>query len=331
MQTLIRPLLIKNLSFPTNLIQGPLAGYSCWPLRLLAAEQGSVAFCYSEMLSAKDLATSKKIAPRFSIKHPKEGPLCIQLSGTNPEELKKATERALLFGADLIDLNCGCPVSKIRQKGAGSKLLENPGLLKSLILAMKSVNTAPISIKIRVDGQNPTPLSLTAAQMAEEAGIDFITIHGRHWTESYETPCRQDQIAQIAEKLSIPVIANGDAHDTNSALKLIQNTGAEGIMISRACVGQPWIFNQIYHESQGNTFIPPSKCDIGRLLLSHIEGLVELEGETSAILQSRKLFKYYGRSHLCAETIEKAKTLRTKAQMTEHIANSFCVDTRKVN
>ncbi len=323
MQTLIQPLLIKNLSFPINLIQGPLAGYSCWPLRLLAAQQGSVAFCYSEMLSAKDLAISKKIAPRFSVKHPQEGPLCIQLSGTNPEELKKATEKALTFGADLIDLNCGCPVSKIRQKGAGSKLLENPALLKSLVLAMKSVSPTPVSIKIRVDGENPIPFSITAARMAEEAGIDFITIHGRHWTESYDTPCRQDQIAQIVDQLSIPVIANGDVQDTESALRLLKNTNAKGLMISRAAVGQPWIFKQIQQESQGKIFTPPSKKEMGKLLLSHINGLIALEGEQPGILQSRKLFKYYGRSHLSPEAIETAKHLVTREEMMNLIQSCF--------
>ena len=108
----IRPLSLGADTFSNNLIQGPLAGVSCWPLRLLATQYGSPAFSYTEMLSAKNLATHPEIAPRFKIKHPKEGPLCVQLSGTDPDELSKATERVIGFGADLIDLNCGCPDRK---------------------------------------------------------------------------------------------------------------------------------------------------------------------------------------------------------------------------
>jgi tRNA-dihydrouridine synthase B len=300
---LFPPLKIGSLEFPHGLIQGPLAGYSCWPMRLLAQEYGQPAFCYTEMLSAKHLASvplkdiQKHVAPRFLIKHPDEGTLCVQLSGTDPEELKTAIERILPFGANLIDLNCGCPVAKIRQKGAGSKLLEDPKLLKKLVSAMKSVSPVPISIKIRIDQTLDTPISqsLQAALAAEDAGVDFIAIHGRHWTESYETPCRAADIRAITEKLHIPVIANGDAHDTESTVSLLKNTGAQGVMISRASVGQPWIFQKILLEAQGKNFNTPSCHEIGDIFLRHLEDLISLEGEKIAILQSRKLIKYYAR------------------------------------
>jgi tRNA-dihydrouridine synthase B len=283
-------------TFLSNLIQGPMAGYSCWPMRLLAQQWGQPAFCYTEMLSAKNLATQREIELRFRIKHPQEGPLCVQLSGTDPTELARAVERVIDFGADLIDLNCGCPVGKIRKKGAGSKLLENPDLLTQLIKAMKSVTNIPVSIKIRVDGDQPVKYSREAVLRAQDAGIDFITIHGRHWTEDYDIACRQDQIAEIVAALTIPVIANGDAHDTASTLTLLKNTGAAGVMISRAGVGQPWLFAQIRAEAAGQTFTPPPLQEIGELFLQHVRGLIELEGEKIAVLQARKLIKYYARA-----------------------------------
>jgi len=291
----ITPLILGSRNFPNNLIQGPLAGVSCWPLRLLASQYGAPAFCYTEMLSAKNLATHDQIEPRFRIKHPEEGPLCVQLSGTDPDELSKATERVLGFGADLIDLNCGCPVTKIRKKGAGSKLLETPDLLCLLIKAIKkNAQDLPISIKIRIG-----PESKTAALRAQDAGVDFITIHGRHWTENYEVSCdleRQEKMAEIIQSLTIPVIANGDVKDTPSAISLLKNTGAQGLMISRASVGQPWLFEKIKKEVRGEIFIPPSNFQIGQLFLEHIQGLISLEGEKIAILQSRKLIKYYARN-----------------------------------
>ncbi len=295
---MIGPIILGNKTFASNLIQGPMAGYSCWPMRLLAQQWGQPAFCYTEMLSAKNLATHREIEPRFRVKDPNEGTLCVQLSGSNPDELSRATERVIGFGADLIDLNCGCPVDKIRKKGAGSKLLEQPTLLAQLVKAMKLATSAtdiPISIKIRVDGDQTVQYSKTAALRAQDAGVNFIAIHGRHWTEDYDVPCRQDQIAEIVSALTIPVIASGDAQDTASTLQLLKNTGAAGVMIARAGVGQPWLFAKIRAEAAGEKFVVPDIHSIGQLFLQHAKDLVSLEGEKIAVLQCRKLIKYYAR------------------------------------
>lgn len=321
---MITSLHLKNKIFDNNLIQGPLAGYSCSPLRLLAKQWGNPAFCCSEMLSAKNLSEANRIAPRFSFKDINEGPLCIQLSGKNPNDLARAADRAIECGADLLDLNCGCPVAKIRKKGAGSKLLDDPTQLTSLIRAMQRDTTIPISIKIRVSGNNENNNSLIAALIAQDAGVDFITVHGRHWTESYDTPCRIDQIAHIVDALTIPVIANGDVHDTHSALQLLQKTSAAGIMIARAAVGQPWLFAQIKAEAQGQRFNPPSFADIGQLFLQHVQGLIMLEGEKIALLQSRKLIKYYARSLVNRSDIMTAvNDIYTYKQLTQLVINSF--------
>ena len=321
---MITSLHLKNKIFNNNLIQGPLAGYSCAPLRLLAKQWGNPAFCCSEMLSAKHLSESNKIAPRFSFKDPHEGPLCIQLSGNNPDDLARAADRAIALGADLLDLNCGCPVSKIRKKGAGSKLLDNPEQLTALIQSLQRDTTIPVSIKIRVDENAQHTNSLTAALIAQDAGVDFITVHGRHWTESYDQPCRIDQIAHIVSQLQIPVIANGDVTDTTSALKLLKDTGAAGIMIARAAVGQPWLFTQIKMEAQETLFTPPTATEIGQLFLQHVQGLIALEGEKMAILQSRKLIKYYAKSvaHR-ADALLAANDIHTYDQLCRLVARYF--------
>lgn len=321
---MITSLHLKNKIFDNNLIQGPLAGYSCSPLRLLTKQFGNPAFCYSEMLSAKNLSEGTKIAPRFSFKHANEGPLCIQLSGNKPDDLRRAADRAIEFGADLLDLNCGCPVAKIRKKGAGSKLLDDPKQLTVLIQSMQRDTTIPVSIKIRIDADIKTTMSLTAALIAQEAGIDFITVHGRHWTESYDTPCRLDQIARIVDALTIPVIANGDVVDTPSALHLLKGTGAAGIMIARASVGRPWLFAEIKAQMQGQVFHPPSLAEIGQLFLQHVQGLIALEGEKIAVLQSRKLLKYYGRSlENRTEILNAVNSVYTYEQLATLVFDSF--------
>ena len=321
---MITSLHLKNKLFDSNLIQGPLAGYSCAPLRLLAQQWGQPAFCYSEMLSAKSLSVDTKIPLRYSYKDPNEGSLCIQLSGTHPDDLSRAADRAIAFGADLLDLNCGCPVAKIRKKGAGSKLLDNPAQLTALIHAMQRDKNIPVSIKIRVDDDIKHNASVTAALIAQDAGVDFITVHGRHWTEAYDTPCRVDQIARIVAALDIPVIANGDVTDTQSALTLLQDTNAAGLMIARASVGRPWLFAQIKAEAQGHVFTPPSFADIGQLFLQHVQGLIALEGEKVAVLQSRKLIKYYARAfENRADIMQAVNTVMTYEQLQQLIAATF--------
>lgn len=282
-------------STPPFLIQGPLAGVSCAPFRVLAEAWGQPAFCVTEMLSAHHLVHASKVARRFSFKDPREGEVCFQLSGTDPNDLARAIEQVIEWGANSIDLNCGCPVAKIRKKGAGSKLLEDPHRLAILVKAMKAVSRVPISIKIRVDDEMAR-YSVEAARVAQEAGADRITVHGRHWADSYDTPCRQDQIAEIVAALTIPVIANGDAKDAESVKRLFEHTGCAGVMISRAGVGQPWIFAKIRAELAGEIYVPPSLATISDLFLQHVRGLIDLEGEPIAVLQSRKLIKYYART-----------------------------------
>ncbi len=132
-----------------------------------------------------------------------------QLSGTDPVELGEAVKRVTDYGADLVDLNCGCPVKKIRGRGAGSRLLTNPGLLYQLITAMKANTHLPVSIKIRVDIEAER-FNDEVIKVIKDSGVDFVTVHGRHWTQHYETPCRYDAIQYFVENLAIPVIGNGD-------------------------------------------------------------------------------------------------------------------------
>jgi len=311
------------LQFKTGLVQAPLAGYSCAPMRKLAWQWGQPDFCCTEMLSAKHIVSDAPQKERYRYKDSEEGPLCIQLSGSNPDILAKATEQVLQWGADLIDLNCGCPMPKIRGKHEGSKLLADSTRLAKLIKAIKSVSSVPVLIKIRVDGDSDDDYHLSAAIAAQDAGIDAISVHGRHWTERYDTPARYEEIAEIKAKLHIPVIGNGDVCDAHSAKKLLSETQCDAIMIARASLGQPWLFAQIAHELQGKPYTPPGLKEIGLLFLEHIRGLIKLEGEKVALLQSRKLAKYYIRHHLPSDTIEPLQNVTTYSELEELVRLSF--------
>ncbi|HYF97847.1 MAG TPA: tRNA-dihydrouridine synthase family protein, partial [Coxiellaceae bacterium] len=245
---MIDPLILGGKSFANNIIQGPLAGVSCAPFRLLTWRYSEPAFTCTEMISCKTLLhQSKELQKRFIYKDPAEGPVCFQLSANNPLELAQAVSLVIDQGADLIDLNCGCPVKKIRSKGAGSSLLMDPRKLYQLIRAMKDNTSVPVSIKIRVEGKSTDNFNAEIAQVVADAGADFLVVHGRHWTEHYETPCNHEQIQFFVENLKIPVIGNGDIADLESLQKMFA-TGCSGVMIGRAGVGQPWLIRQLIHE-----------------------------------------------------------------------------------
>jgi len=293
---LILPLSLGNRTFPTNIIQGPLAGVSCAPFRLLTWRYGKPAFSCTEMISCKTLIHQPRTSQqRYIVKDPAEGPVCFQLSTNNPQELGEAVKRVTDYGADLIDLNCGCPVKKIRTKGAGSSLLTDATKLFQLITAMKSNTHVPVSIKIRVQGCSDERFNQDVAQAVTDAGADFLIVHGRHWTEHYETPCRHDEIRFFVERMKIPVIGNGDIRCLES-LKQMFATGCAGVMIARAGVGQPWLVDKLNTEFRGETFVMPKNTDIAGMFIEHIEKLaLLLENEKFALLQARKMAKYYAR------------------------------------
>jgi tRNA-dihydrouridine synthase B len=248
------------------------------------------------MISCKTLIHQPKFSfKRYVEKDPEEGPVCFQLSGNNPQELAEAVKIATDYGADLIDLNCGCPVKKIRSKGAGSSLLTHTSLLYALICAMKKNTHVPVSIKIRVESHTER-FNQEVAKVVSEAGTDFLVVHGRHWTEHYETPCRHDAIQYFVEQLNIPVIGNGDIACIDSLHKMLA-TGCAGVMLARATVGQPWLIQQLIAQSQQTSFVLPSPQQIGSLFIQHMQALaILLNSEPMALLQARKLAKYYARS-----------------------------------
>jgi tRNA-dihydrouridine synthase B len=293
---MIQSLTLGNKTFPINLIQGPLAGVSHSPFRLLTSLYGKPAFSCTEMISCKTLLHQPRdMHKRFVNIDPEEGPVCFQLSANNPLELAEATKIVTDYGANLIDLNCGCPVKKIRGKGAGSKLLADTKNLFALISAMKQNTSIPVSIKIRVDGKSSEKFNQEIATVVADAGADFLVVHGRHWSEGYDTACHYDQIQFFVEALNIPVIGNGDIACLASLKKMLA-TGCAGAMIARAGVGQPWLIQKLIAEWNQESYTLPSFKEIGALFVTHVAKMTTLFGcEKFSIQEARKISKYYAR------------------------------------
>ena len=301
---------IGNLTFDSNLIQGPLAGFSCAPFRQLFYQFTPPAYCVSEMISASDIIHKHKASSRYLVRGDNEKTLCYQISGNNPATLAIAAQILQDHGADLIDLNCGCPKTKIRKKHAGSALLENLDHLSEIITTIKQSITIPLTVKIRVDGNSGRNQNRQTALAIEQAGADALTVHGRHWSEDYDVPCNYQQIKLIKQQVSIPVIANGDIKDDESLRLAKERTDCDAFMIARGGTGKPWLYQEL---TQGKMDIPLSlKLDI---FMQHIEELAVLENEFKALLQSRRLLKYYLGEKLSQQQITSLYECQTILQL----------------
>jgi tRNA-dihydrouridine synthase B len=288
------PLKIGNKTFENRLIQGPLAGFSCAPLRETFRHFQNPGYSVSEMVSALDVLTKHRPQGRYLFKSPREGRLSYQLSGVDPQTIAKAAQFLETLGADLIDINCGCPQPKIRKKGAGSALLENTDTLQRIISITKAKLNIPLTVKIRI--QTPD-IDVQLAQMIEQSGADALIVHGRRWVDNYETPVHPFAIQNVKNNVKIPVIANGDISDITSLETMVQLTRCDGFMISRAGCGKPHLYEQLL--SNPTTVISLHRHIL--ILQEHLLALCALENEYTAMLQARSLLKYYLKPYLIPE------------------------------
>ena len=283
---------IAQLKFANNLVQGPLAGVSSAPFRRSFLDFEAPAYTVTEMISAYELVHHPKKLQRFTYIDPSEGPVCFQLSGNCPKILYQACQQAERMGAGLIDLNCGCPKPKIRKKPAGSKLLEMPDELLEIVDSMRHATHLPLTVKIRLTDDINRDIEL--AQSLALTGIDALIIHGRTYQQDYQDPVNLDGINKIKQSIAIPVIANGDVSDNLSLANIQTKTGADAVMISRAGVGKPWLYQSLLEKRMPEI----NFADVVHLFLKHIQASAILENEWKACMQARKLAKYYFRDWL---------------------------------
>ncbi len=283
------PFKIGALQLPHRLIQAPLAGISCAPFRELFSLYTKPAYAVTEMVSQHSMVQHHTLKQRYLTRSNQEGLWCIQLSGDDPALLEQATEIAATYQPDLIDLNCGCPKPKIRAKGHGSALMDTPKVLGAVMTAMRKATALPLTAKIRVAGHTDDNAYLEAATIIEACGADAIIVHGRHHSEDYDVPVHYEQIRRVVDKVQIPVIANGDVSDVSSMQQCFEASGADAVMIARASIGKPWLFQQLLGDS-----VEPTPAEILRLFQTHINQLAILEkNEITALFQARRLLKWY--------------------------------------
>lgn len=298
------PLTIGTLQIPHRLVQGPLAGYSCAPFRQMFSAFHPPAYCVSEMISAHDVVHKHDDHGRYLFRSAEEGLLCYQIAGHDADTMAAAASRLAALGADLIDINCGCPKNKIRKKGAGSALLEKPDNLVRIVERIRQAISCPLTVKLRIQGE---PQDSLLTRRLADAGADALIIHGRRWNDDYDTPCNRQQIALIKQTVNIPVIANGDIHDSESLNKTLEETGCDAVMIGRAGTGKPWLYQSLLTSSWPELSYKKQRS----LFLTHIKQLAALENEHKAVLQSKTLARYYFKGLVDGEWLQTLYTANT--------------------
>ena len=271
-----------------GLFVAPMAGITDRPFRRLARRFGA-ALAVSEMVSAKpELRGSRKT--RMRLDHAGEpGPVSVQIAGAEPRMMAEAARLNADEGADIIDINMGCPAKKVCNAAAGSALLSDEALVARILEAVVAAVDVPVTLKIRTGPSPDRRNALRIARIAESAGVQALAVHGRTRACMFDGRAEYQTIAEMKRALRIPVIANGDIETPEDAKRVLDATGADGIMVGRAAQGRPWLFREIAHYlATGERLAAPAPREMGAVLSEHLDGLYSLYGGEHGARVARK-------------------------------------------
>ncbi len=287
---------IGPYQLPNQLILAPMAGISDRPFRSICKDFGA-GFAVSEMVAANPALRSHK-KTQLKTDHDGEKGLCsVQIVGTEPKEMADAAIFNVRCGAKIIDINMGCPAKKVCAKAAGSALLKDVELVKRILDAVVNAVDVPVTLKIRTGWDTQSRNAPEIAQIAENAGIAALTVHGRTRACKFAGQAEYETIKQIKQLVKIPVIANGDIDSSQKARFVLDATGADGLMIGRAAQGNPWLFKQVErYVNVGEVIEKPSISAIYTVLLAHLEKLYSFYGEFTGVKIARKHIGWYLKS-----------------------------------
>ncbi|MES3006996.1 MAG: tRNA dihydrouridine synthase DusB [Pseudomonadota bacterium] len=307
-----------------RVILAPMAGITDQPFRDLCVDLGA-GLAVAEMLTCNtELWLSDKNRARLT-RPAAGGPDAVQIAGSDPQMMADAARLHVDLGADIIDINMGCPAKKVLKKAAGSALLKDTQLVRSILDAVVGAVNVPVTLRIRTGWCPDSRNGVEVARIAEAAGVQLLTVHGRTRECRFMGDVEYDTIAAIKKAVNIPVIANGDITSPEKAKAVLDYTGADGVMIGRAAQGNPWIFSQINHYLSTGEHLPASSLqEVRRMLLRHIGQLYELYGEFKGVLFARKHVGWYTTTLGEAELFKRTFNQLTSAeQQLQSVQNYF--------
>ncbi len=306
-------------------VLAPMAGVTDKPFRQLCRRLGA-GLCVSEMTSADPrLWQTRKSSLRMD--HAGEpAPIAVQIAGADPQMLAEAARANVARGAQIIDINMGCPAKKVCKAWAGSALLRDEALVARILDAVVAAVDVPVTLKIRTGWRHDQRNALRIARIAESAGIAALAVHGRTREQRYSGVAEYETIAAVKAGVSIPVMANGDIDSPQKAARVLAMTGADAVMIGRGAQGRPWIFREIAHYLASGAPLPaPAPAEVSAILLAHVEALHEFYGEVSGVRIARKHLAWYCHDHpqstTFREQVNRAESApRQLALIHEHFA-----------
>ena len=290
---------IGPYSLPNALFVAPMAGVTDRPFRQLCRQFGA-GYAVSEMVtSRKDLWHTLKTSRRAD--HAGEpGPIAVQIAGTDAAMMAEAARYNIDRGAQIIDINMGCPAKKVCNKWAGSALMQDEALALAIVEAVVAAcapQGVPVTLKMRTGWCARKKNALSIARAAESAGVQMVTVHGRTREQGYKGQAEYDTVAAVKAALRIPVVANGDIDSPEKARAVLQATGCDALMVGRAAQGRPWIFREIAHYlATGEHLAPPLTLEVRRALLEHLQDHYALYGELTGVRSARKHIGWYVRT-----------------------------------
>lgn len=283
---------IGNVSLNNRWVLAPMAGVTDLPFRLLCKEQGAGLLCM-EMISAKAIYYNSKNTKELLEIREDESPVSLQLFGRDPDTMSEMAKRIEERPFDLLDINMGCPVQKVVNNGEGSALMKEPQLVGEIIERIVKAIQKPVTVKIRRGFDEAHCNAVEIAKIAQESGASAVTVHGRTREQFYSGKADWNIIKQVKEAVNIPVIGNGDVTGFETAEAMRKQTGCDGVMVGRACRGNPWIFKELNAKASGVRYEAPSIEEIKQTIIRHGEQLLDFKGEYIGIREMRKHAAWY--------------------------------------
>ena len=310
---------IGNHRIDPPLVLAPMAGVTDKPFRLLCRRLGA-GYAVSEM-TASDPRLWRTRKSRHRLDHAGESdPIGVQIAGADPQALAFAARYNVEHGAQIIDINMGCPAKKVCNMWAGSALLQDEALVARILCAVVAAVDVPVTLKIRTGWNRDNRNGLRIAKLAEAAGICALAVHGRTRDMYYTGEAEYETIAAIKQAVGIPVLANGDVGSPQKAAEVLRRTGADGLMIGRAAQGRPWVFREIRHYLDTGTLLPePSVDEVCGILLEHVAQLHAFYGEPAGVRIARKHLSWYAKDQpgnaAFLGIVNRAETARDQLQL----------------
>jgi tRNA-dihydrouridine synthase B len=303
---MMAPIRIGRYVLPNNLALAPMAGVTDLPFRLLCRRMGA-GIAAGEMLTS-DVRLYHTEKSRRRMDHTGEAePRVVQIAGGDPQMMAEAARRNVDAGAQIIDINMGCPAKKVCNKAAGSALMKDETLVRHILEAVVNAVPVPVTLKMRTGWDTQNRNGVTIARMAEDIGIQALAVHGRTRECMYRGDAEYETIRAIKRSVAIPIFANGDIDSPNKAKLVLEQTGADGLMVGRSAQGRPWIFREIDAFLRAARAAPtPSLAEVRDIMRAHLRDLHAFYGEEAGVRVARKHIDWYARGRAAGHALRHA-------------------------